>query len=108
MPGKWNPRIFQGATFAAELIYTDDAGVAIDLSGYAATLELQNNRTGAVSTYIPVITPLEGKIEVLVTATQTAAMDPRATYELQLDLTAGALVVRLLRGTATVTADVTP
>lgn len=104
--------IDQGATFRLPVRW-EAAGQAVNLTG--ATPRLQIRRTYDAATPLLdltpgaglALTPAEGRVDVLMTAQQTAALPAgRWVYDLEIAL-AGGDVVRLLAGRATVTPEVT-
>lgn len=111
-PGKHNLVVYQGATFR-KTIYYKPGGVAADLTGFTARcqfretidaateiLELTTENGGIT------LTALEGKIELLITATATAALTfTTAVYDLE--LIDGTEVIRLIEGRVTLSKEVT-
>ena len=110
--GVYNGIIDQGATWTLNLVYTDSNGVAVNLTGYTARLQLREKYTSdAVLTLTTsngglILTPLIGGIAVLATAIQTEEIPP-AFYLYDLELTSGFEITRLIQGQLTVRAQVT-
>jgi hypothetical protein len=68
--GKFDLEVTRGDTFTFYLIYKDDDGNVINLTGYTTTLSIKSYPNyGQIATYTEndpqiTVTPLEGKIEV--------------------------------------------
>jgi len=107
--------IEQGATFKTTLTYTDNTGTAIDLTGYSARMQARANVSDvspvinlSVGSGIAFTNPTSGQFDIEMTASETAALNAGQVlkYDLELESPAG-VVIRLLRGTITVDAEVT-
>jgi len=105
--------IEQGATFS-QLITYKEAGVAINLTGYTARLQVRSTLESA-STVVELTTAngrialggAAGTITLTISATDTAALTSgRGVYDLEL-VSGGGIVTRLLQGVATISRNVT-
>ena len=106
--------IYQGATFSQLITYTDSSNVAVDLSGYTASMQVRNRKSS--STSLADFTTENGRItlnssgEILITmsATDTAALTScGGVYDLELTETSSGAVIRLLEGQMAFNLDVT-
>ena len=110
----YNATVDQGATFQLTVVYKTDAGVAINLTGYTAALQIRQNYyddTALVTLTSPsngiVITPLTGTLAITMTAAQTGSLD-EGFYVYDLEITSsGGIVTRLIQGQFTVSPEVT-
>lgn len=111
-PGKYNLVIYQGSTFR-KTFYYKPGGVAADLTGYTARCQIRET-IASVTDLVELttenggitITALEGKIELLITATATAALTfTTAVYDIE--LINGTEVIRLVGGKVTLDKEVT-
>jgi hypothetical protein len=110
----YNATIDQGATFSLQVVYKDENGVAINLTGYTAALQVRQNyydTTAVVSLSSPsngiTITGATGTINITMTAVQTGALD-EGFYVYDLEITSsGGIVTRLIQGQFTVSPEVT-
>lgn len=104
----------QGATFVRQFKWTDENEVPIDLTGYSARMQV---RTAVKASEVVVelttangqivLYPAEGKIELSMTATVTAALpDKRCVYDLEVVAPSGT-VTRLLQGAFVISPEVT-
>lgn len=113
MAQAYNSTIDQGSDWYLNLEYKDQDGVAIDLTGYTAALQLRTT-AAATTTVLSLttgsgitITGATGTIQVHATAAQTMAI-PAGIYFYDLEITSsGGIVTRLIQGTQTVSAEVT-
>ena len=108
----YNFEIEQGATFSRTFTWKDDAGVAINITGYTARLQIRTAFESS-STILSLTSSSgitlggsAGTIVVSVSATDTAALDP-GSYVYDLELVNGATVTRLLAGYVEITPEVT-
>ena len=114
---KLNLTIEQGATWRHSLSLKAGTGAqapALDLTGYTARMQLRTELDApdvlleltTTNTRIT-ITPLEGRIDLLVSATDTTALEfDRAVYDLEME-SAGGEVTRVLTGLVTLSRQVT-
>lgn len=112
--GIYNATIDQGATWSVTVLYKDSNGVAINLTGYTAAMQVRqqySSETAELTLTSPangiVITPLTGTIVITMTALQTGGLD-EGYYVYDVELTSsGGLVDRLIQGQLTVAPEVT-
>jgi hypothetical protein len=106
----------QGATFVRTVQWLQaDAVTAVNLTGYTAAMQIRRGYSAAspvLSLTSPssglAITAATGTTTITITSGQTAALTPGPyVYDLELTLTSGAVVTRLLEGPLTVTPEVT-
>lgn len=109
----YNATIDQGATFQLEVVYKDDAGTPINLTGYTAALQVRQNyydTTALLTLTSPsngiVITGATGTIDITMTSAQTGGLD-EGFYVYDLEITSGGTVTRLIQGQFTVSPEVT-
>jgi hypothetical protein len=105
--------IEQGATYSQVITYKE-AGVAINLTGYTARLQVRSTLESA-STVVELTTAngrivlggAAGTITLTISATDTAALTAgRGVYDLEL-VSGSGIVTRLLQGVATISRNVT-
>lgn len=109
-----NLTIEQGSTFRFSLTWSDTFNVPIDLTGYTARMHIRDVITNPVfllelttGNGRIAITPLLGKIELILSDTITAAITwTSGVYDLEIISPAGE-VTRLVQGTVTVSPEVT-
>ena len=112
-----NPTTEQGATWRHGLALKAGPGVsapALDLTGFTARMQLRAELAApAVLVALTsanariTITPLDGRLDLVLSATDTAALDfDRAVYDLEIE-GAGGEVTRVLTGVATLSKQVT-
>ncbi|WP_299074724.1 hypothetical protein [uncultured Paraglaciecola sp.] len=113
--GKWDKFIiYKGATFDEVILWSDDCGDKIDLTGATAQMDCKYKITDAspfltlnTSDSSIVITGGDGKINLLLTEVQTAALTAgKAVYDLRVTMPSGD-VIFLLSGKITVMEMVT-
>ena len=112
MTAKYNFTAGQGETFDRTVTWTID-DVAVNLTGYTARLQIRKTHksTSAVVSLTQAsgltLGGAAGTIEIVISATATAALDPgRYVYDLEL-VSAGGVVTRVLEGAIVFTAEVT-
>ena len=105
--------IEQGATFSQVITYKE-AGVAINLTGYTARLQVRSTLESATSV-VELTTAnsrialggAAGTISLTISATDTAALTAgRGVYDLEL-VSGSGIVTRLLQGVCTISRNVT-
>ena len=105
--------IEQGATYS-QLVTYKEAGVAINLTGYTARMQVRSTLESA-STVVELTTAngrialggAAGTITLTISATDTAALTAgRGVYDLEL-VSGSGIVTRLLQGVATISRNVT-
>jgi hypothetical protein len=114
MAAIYNDTIDQGADYYVNFYYKDSAGVAINLTGYTAAMQLRftpASTTAVLSLSSPsngiTITGATGLVAVRMTAAQTTTLSP-LIFDYDLELTSsGGIVTRLIQGSLTVSAEVT-
>ena len=112
--GNNNFVIDQGADWFVTVVYKDSAGVAINLTGYTAALQIRDtyaDSTTDLSLTSPsggiTITGATGTIAITATAAQTAAI-PAGSYVYDLEITSsGGIVTRLIQGKISISPQVT-
>lgn len=108
------PAIEQGADFFLDLVYKDDTGTPIDLTGFSARMQVREEYSSAapvvnISTGTSGITlgGLSGSIAIHIPAADTAALSfNTARYDLELEDSTG-VVTRLIQGSVTLSPEVT-
>lgn len=106
---KYNIVIDQGSDWALELVIKDD-GVVRDITGYSARAQMRPTKTSdtLTATFVCVVTPAAGKVNMSMSATVSAALSPGLFYyDLEIYTAADAAVSRLIKGTVTLDAEVT-
>jgi hypothetical protein len=111
---EYNDAIEQGATWDQTFEYTDDAGAAINLTGYTA--RMQGRRSKDDTTTLFSLTSAAGElvlggalgtVQILVSATATAAFDWDGFIYYDIELVNGTTVIRFMEGTAELSKEVT-
>lgn len=118
--GKHDITIEQGADFTLTALYTNSEGAIITLTGWTGRMQIrQSPSSPSPVVSLPgvdgtiTITGAAGKVEVFIPAETTAqiALYGKSTgtfaYDLEIVETATGRVKRLLKGTATVDAEIT-
>jgi hypothetical protein len=107
--------IEEGATFKKTLVWKDSGKTVIDLTNYIARMQIRESIEDAsfllelttANTRIT-LTPLQGKIELEIDATDLMALSWGAgVYDLELENTVSGFVKRLVKGKVTVDKEVT-
>ena len=114
MASVYNATIDQGADWYVNFTYQDSAGVAINLTGYTAAMQLRaptDSNIVSLSLSSPsngiTITGATGLVAVRATAAQTGALID-GVYEYDLELTSSiGIVTRLVQGQITISPQVT-
>ena len=112
--GNNNFVIDQGADWFVTVVYKDSAGVAINLTGYTAALQIRDtyaDSTTDLSLTSPsggiTITGATGTIAIRATAAQTGAI-AAGQYVYDLEITSsGGIVTRLIQGKISLSPQVT-
>ena len=108
----------QGATFKHTITYTDSSDTAIDLTGYSVRMDVRFAKSKnadaviqltAANSRATVLNATQGKIQLLINATDTAALTPgEYFYDLEIEnSTTPPVVERVLEGLFTVDGEVT-
>ena len=101
--------IDQGATFTTTITVGDGAGSELDLTGYTAIAQLRKTYDSTTSIAFTVSFPSPrtlGQVTILLTDTQTAALEfGRYVYDVVLTTTASEKI-RVVEGVATVSPSV--
>lgn len=105
--------IEQGATFSQVITYKE-AGVAINLTGYTARMQVRSTLESAspiieltTGNYGIILGGAAGTISIGMSATATAALTAgRGVYDLEL-VSGSGIVTRLLQGVCTISRNVT-
>jgi len=108
--GKHNFTLEQGATFDRQITVQEN-NQALNLTGYSVRMQMRSTHdssTIALTFTTTVASPAtEGKINLIATATDTAAIEEGIyVYDLEIESSAGS-VTRLLEGQVTVSPEVT-
>ena len=101
----------QGATFELSIVWKDDEGTPIDITGYSARLQIRKTYTSD-----PVISltngdgitlgGVTGSIDILIDADATEAIEiRRGRYDLELEF--AGVVTRLIEGVVEISREVT-
>jgi hypothetical protein len=114
MAGQKNFEVDQNATFSFVVEYKDDNGNAIDLTGASAKMQVRDTKGGvklAVTLTSPsggiVIDPVNGKITIKMTHTQTNKLFyPKSSYDLMV-VDSNGNKIKLLEGFMTLDRSVT-
>ena len=110
MAAKANIIIDQGADFSTTITVTDDAGDAVDLTGYTGEGQIRKHYTSTTSTPITLnfgSPRSDGEITLSLGRTVTANMEAgRYVYDVEITSSANTRS-RLIEGIATVTPEVT-
>jgi hypothetical protein len=111
--GIYNITMDQGAQWTLTVVYEDNNGNPIDLTGYTAKMQLRkkfDSATSVLTLESPssgiVITPLTGTISLTATTAQMLAIEG-GIYVYDLEIANGGVVTRLIMGSATVRSEVT-
>ena len=107
MATKANITIDQGSTFNTTVNLTDDAGNALDLSGYSANSQIRRWYTSNTPAATFTVSVSNGVIDLSLTANATANLVyGRYVYDIKLTDPANT-VTRVIEGLVTVTPGVT-
>ncbi|TRZ48106.1 MAG: hypothetical protein D4S01_11000 [Dehalococcoidia bacterium] len=104
-PGTYNFTMYQGASFAKQLILKEDS-VVRDISGYTGRMQIRDKLTKALIVTMTtendkiVITGASGRIDLVLVATETELFNfNKALYDLE--IINGTTVERVLQGEIT-------
>jgi len=105
---KANLVIDQGTSFTASIDLTDASNVVFNLTGYTVAAQMRKNYTSSVATtFIASHTGGGGKINLSLTSTTTAAIEPgRYLYDVEIT-SSGNTITRIVEGIVTVTPGMT-
>jgi len=111
---KYNFEIEQGTTFTKPLVWKNNTGTVVNLSGYTARMQVRSSITSDVvllelttENELILITPAQGKITLSIDADTTSRINwTKGVYDLEVESSNG-IVTRLLRGNITVSKEVT-
>lgn len=128
-PASHSLTVVRGATWEDEFTYTDDAGVAIDLTGYQARMQVRPLAQQYGTTGDPLLelttatggglvwdTAVEGRLRIAVAPADHAALNPgnakraKYAYSIELYIPAGVdpeYVIPLVEGKVNVRGEVT-
>lgn len=112
LAGQYNLTVEQGSTFNLTLVYKDQRGYVIDLTGYTARMQMRAT-VGASTTVLDLTTAngriaiegAAGKITLSIAAADTAGLSGSGVYDLE--LVNGLIVQRVLEGSYTISPEVT-
>lgn len=105
-----NLSIDQGTTYSVTIGVTDTTGSARDLTGYTGRAQLRRSyyTNSNVAFTVAINNPLDGEIELSLTANQTSALKAgRYVYDLELVANATSTVERVVEGIVTIYPEVT-
>lgn len=112
LAGRYDLTIEQGATFTLSMYYQDDAGAAVDLTGYSARMHLRKaDHVGNIEIELTtengriVIDGARGQIVLNIAAVDTQDLTASGVYDLEVVL--GAVVHRIMQGAYTISPEVT-
>jgi len=109
MAAERNISIYQGDTYTHDVTIADSSNSAIDISGrtYAAQIRPFAGSSDITATFTTsIVSAADGQMRFSLSPTQTANISAGIyTYDLQ--ETNGAIVLTIMSGTVTVTAEVT-
>lgn len=114
MAGYYDITIEQGATYVQALIWKDSDGVAMDLTGYTARMQIRAKKSSETVLHEATtenggiaITALTGTVTITISAADTAAFDfLKGVYDLEL-ISGTSVVTRLVEGSVAVSLEVT-
>jgi len=102
--GQVRRAVYRGETLQRVFTYKDADGVAVDLTGYSASMQVRKSLTDGVALELSTVNSritlggAAGTVTLLVSATDTATIDV-GQYFYDLELTSGSSVVtRLIEG----------
>lgn len=111
--GIYNDTLDQGATYNLVVVYKQDNGTPVNLTGFSAYMQLRESYEATVADLTLStanggisINGVAGEITITATATQTTAL-VSDFYVYDLELVSGSTVIRLLQGQITVNSEVT-
>ena len=119
MAGTYDLNINQGMTHKWEVTYTDDTDTPVDLTGYQGRGQIRMNVNSPdvlCTLTVTVVTPLSGRVDVLLPASETEGLSLRgrtaqdrteAQYDVEVFNPSSGKVVRLLQGSAFISPEVT-
>lgn len=115
MSGKVDLVIEKGETYRKLFQLKDSARVPIDLSGYTGRMHIRN-KASSTTTILELttensrmaITPLEGKVQLYISKTDTSGITElgNAVYDLELESSSGE-VLKMIRGTVSFIEEIT-
>jgi len=101
--------VYQGESWNMDIVYADDTGAVVDITGYTAEMTIRESPGGPALIDLTsgagiTIVGVTGSIGVAMTSTQTAGLEiGSAYYDLAIKTLSG-LIKPLLRGPVNVTA----
>ncbi len=111
--GIYNITMDQGAQWTLTVVYDNNNGTPIDLTGYTARMQVRpkfGSDNAVLTLSSPssgiVITPLTGTLALTATTAQTGDI-PGGFYVYDLEISSGGVVTRLMQGSVTVRDQVT-
>ena len=108
--GKYDLTIDQGSSFALDMTVQED-NAAKNLTGYSVRAQLRPTQTSSTLTATftgTVVNATDGEIQISLTATESAAINPgKYFYDVEIYTASDAIVTRLIQGSAVVTPEVT-
>lgn len=107
-PAAWTISVMRGDNFGFDVVFTDDAGTPINITGYTYTAQIRASPDDVtvLATMTATVNGPAGKVALDIPAATTATLIPgRRVWDLQ--ETAAGIVTTMLAGPADVLADVT-
>jgi hypothetical protein len=102
--------IEQGATYSQEFIWKDSEGNPIDLTGYTARMKIRQLKTDNVIVSLTDSSGIAlgsgGSITITISASATELL-PLCKARYDLELVNNGIVIRLIQGQVTISAEVT-
>lgn len=112
LAGRYDLTVEQGSTFNLTLVYKDQRGYVIDLTGYSARMQLRKTVShGSADLDLTtangriVVEGTAGRITLNIAAADTAGLSGTGVYDLE--LVNGLIVQRILEGSYTISPEVT-
>ena len=108
--GVYNISIEQGSTWELRMEIDSQADTDKNMTGYTVASKIGKSYydTSPVSMYFQYIVQSSGIFKILLTAAQTAALDPAHEYVYDVEITDSAgVVTRMIQGRATISPGIT-
>jgi hypothetical protein len=111
--GTYNITLEQGATFAVQLLWQDENATPINLTGFTAEMQIRKSSKADIALITLTDTAgltlggSAGTIDVLISASETAALPSDFIGVYDLEINSGSEIIRLIEGQVVVNAEVT-